>query len=72
MRGVIMGAIIFSSLPRILESFGSQAVSSAYQQMVYGVTLMVVMIYVPDGLDGLLTRAIAKVRSMKAKMSASL
>lgn len=63
MRGIIVGAIIFSSLPRILESFGSQAASSAYQQITYGLILMLVMIFVPDGLDGLFTRLSKRIRS---------
>ena len=65
MRGVIIGAIIFSSLPRILESFGSQAASSAYQQIAYGLILMIVMIFIPDGLDGLLTRVTKRLQSQK-------
>jgi branched-chain amino acid transport system permease protein len=69
MRGVILGAIIFSSLPRILESFGSQANSSAYQQMAYGVILMIVMIFVPNGLDGLLSSISGKFQNWKASKS---
>jgi ABC-type branched-subunit amino acid transport system permease subunit len=62
MRGVIIGAIIFSSLPRILETQGAAAISPAYQQIAYGVILVVVMIFFPDGLDGLLTRTSARMR----------
>jgi branched-chain amino acid transport system permease protein len=54
MRGVIIGAIIFSALPRILES-GGQVISPAYQQIAYGLILVLVMIFLPQGIDGLLT-----------------
>ena len=55
-RGVIMGAIIFSLLPRLLESGGTGAISPAYQQIVYGIILVVVMVFMPGGLDDLLSR----------------
>jgi branched-chain amino acid transport system permease protein len=54
MRGVIIGAIIFSALPRILEA-GGQIITPAYQQIAYGVILVLVMIFLPQGIDGLLT-----------------
>jgi branched-chain amino acid transport system permease protein len=56
MRGVIIGAIIFSALPRLLETSGAQAITPAHQQIAYGLILVLVMIFVPDGLDGLMTR----------------
>jgi branched-chain amino acid transport system permease protein len=56
LRGVIMGALLFSLLPRVLELVGGQAVTPAYQQVIYGVTLILVMLFLPEGLDGLLTR----------------
>jgi ABC-type branched-subunit amino acid transport system permease subunit len=62
MRGVIMGAIIFSALPRLLESGGTQAIQPAYQQLVYGVLLMVMMLFIPNGLDSLLEKWIQKFR----------
>ncbi len=55
-RGVMIGAVIFSILPRLLESSGTFAMSPATQQVVYGVILVVVMIFMPGGLDDLLAR----------------
>lgn len=55
-RGVMLGAVIFSVLPRLLESGGTRAIPPAYQQIVYGVILVMVMIFMPDGIDGLITR----------------
>ncbi len=65
MRGVIIGAIIFSSIPRLLET-GSQAISPAYQQIAYGLILMIVMIFLPDGLDGLMTNLLRRFRRPQA------
>jgi branched-chain amino acid transport system permease protein len=56
LRGVIMGALLFSLLPRVLELVGGQAITPAYQQVIYGVILILVMLFLPDGLDGLITR----------------
>jgi branched-chain amino acid transport system permease protein len=56
LRGVIMGALLFSLLPRLLELVGGQAITPAYQQVIYGVILILVMLFLPDGLDGLITR----------------
>lgn len=54
MRGVIIGAIIFSVLPRILEA-GGQVITPAYQQIAYGTILVIVMIFLPQGIAGLIT-----------------
>jgi ABC-type branched-subunit amino acid transport system permease subunit len=56
MRGVIIGALLFSALPRLLESGGAQSIPPAYQQMAYGVILVTVMLFLPDGLEGLIKR----------------
>jgi ABC-type branched-subunit amino acid transport system permease subunit len=56
LRGVMLGAIIFSVLPRLLEAGGTRAIPSAYQQMVYGLILVLVMVFLPEGLDGLIGR----------------
>jgi branched-chain amino acid transport system permease protein len=56
LRGVLVGAFLFSLLPRMLELVGGQAITSAYQQVIYGVILVLVMLFLPDGLDGLITR----------------
>ncbi len=60
MRGVIIGAILFSALPRILESGGANSIPPSYQQIAYGVILVSVMLFLPDGLDGLLNRLSAR------------
>jgi ABC-type branched-subunit amino acid transport system permease subunit len=65
LRGVIFGAVLFSALPRLLESGGARAIPSSYQQIAYGVILVSVMLYLPDGLDGLVTRLLAKTRRRK-------
>lgn len=65
MRGVVSAAIFFSLLPRLLESGGAAAISPAVQQLVYGVILVVVMLFLPNGLDGLLTQLMAKWRNRK-------
>jgi branched-chain amino acid transport system permease protein len=62
LRGVIMGALLFSLLPRVLELVGGQAITPAYQQVIYGVTLILVMLFLPDGLDGLITRLNRRLR----------
>lgn len=62
LRGVMLGAIIFSVLPRLLESGGTSAIPPAYQQIAYGVILVLVMVFMPDGLDGLVSRLLRKRR----------
>lgn len=56
LRGVLLGSLLFTLLPRILELVGGQAFTPAYQQVVYGVILVLVMLFLPDGLDGLIKR----------------
>ena len=60
LRGVILGALLFSLMPRILELVGGQAITPAYQQVIYGIILVLVMLYLPDGLDGLITRLVRR------------
>jgi ABC-type branched-subunit amino acid transport system permease subunit len=57
LRGVVLGAIIFSVLPRVLEQGGARSIPAAYQQVVYGLILVLVVIFFPEGFDGLLRRA---------------
>ena len=65
MRGVIIGAIIFSGLPRLLEVSGVRLFTPAYQQIAYGLILILVMIYMPDGLDGFISRTTERFRRAK-------
>jgi len=69
LRGVIFGALLFSLLPRMLELVGGQVITPAYQQILYGVILVVVMIFLPDGLDGVVTRVTRKLRRRKPEQA---
>jgi branched-chain amino acid transport system permease protein len=54
MAGVILGALLFGILPRFLET--SIGVSPAQQQLIYGVILLLVIRFLPEGLISLLDR----------------
>lgn len=54
--GVIIGAVLFSILPPFLQAAGSKYFQPAYQQILYGFILISVMLFLPDGLDGLASR----------------
>lgn len=69
MRGVIIGAIIFSVLPRLLEVGGEKAIPAQVQQMAYGLILILVTLYMPDGLDGVFTRLGKKRKKAKSIQS---
>jgi branched-chain amino acid transport system permease protein len=64
-RGVMIGALIFSVLPRLLEGGGTRAIAPAYQQIAYGIILILVMIFLPEGLDGLITGLVRRFRGGK-------
>jgi branched-chain amino acid transport system permease protein len=64
-RGVMIGALIFSVLPRLLEAGGTRAIAPAYQQIAYGIILILVMIFLPEGLDGLITNLVRRFRGGK-------
>ncbi len=70
-RGVMLGAVIFSILPRLLEGGGVRAISPAYQQIVYGVILVVVMVFMPGGIDDVLTRLTRRLRGAESDEEAS-
>ncbi|MDL1902915.1 branched-chain amino acid ABC transporter permease, partial [Anaerolineae bacterium CFX9] len=61
MSGVILGAILFTVLPRILET--SIRVSPAHQQLIYGIILLVVIRFLPEGLVSLIERLTQRIRS---------
>jgi branched-chain amino acid transport system permease protein len=67
LRGVLLGAALFSLLPRLLELAGGQAITPAYQQVIYGIILILVMLFLPDGLDGLITRLSRRYRQRSRK-----
>ncbi len=56
MRGVLLGALLFTLLPRFLEVVGGQTFTPAYQQVLYGMILVVVMLFMPEGIEGLIKR----------------
>ncbi|MFQ5814627.1 MAG: branched-chain amino acid ABC transporter permease, partial [Anaerolineae bacterium] len=56
LRGVILGSIIFTVLPRLLEMGGTRSIPPAYQQVVYGLILVIVVLFMPEGLDSLAAR----------------
>ena len=66
-RGVLLGAIIFTVLPRILETVGN--VPPAYQQLIYGVILLLVIRFLPDGLDSVIERVLARRRGVSREVS---
>ena len=55
-KGVMLGALIFSILPRLLEMGGTSAIAPAYQQIAYGLILVLIMLFMPEGLAGLFDR----------------
>lgn len=54
MRGAILGAIIVTFLPELLR------IAVTWRMVIYGVLLLVAIVYVPGGLDGLVTKWLAK------------
>lgn len=60
LRGVILGAVLFSVLPRVLETVGN--VPPPHQQLIYGVILLLVIRFLPDGLDSLIDRIWNRIR----------
>lgn len=65
MRGVIIGAVLFNILPRVLENIGGGTIPPAYQQVIYGLILLGVVLYMPDGIDGLITRLTGRRKSKR-------
>ncbi|MBK8025008.1 MAG: branched-chain amino acid ABC transporter permease [Chloroflexi bacterium] len=65
-RGVVVGAIIFTVLPRILETVGN--VPPAYQQLIYGIILLLVIRFLPEGLDSVIERAMARLSRRGAEV----
>lgn len=50
LRGVVLGAILFTVIPELARFAQTQA------QLVYGVCLLLVVLYAPDGIEGVLSR----------------
>ena len=62
LRGVIFGSLLFGLLPNVLELVGGQAITPAIQQIIYGIVLVAVMIFLPSGLNGLVTQLTRRLR----------
>ncbi|HMN13259.1 MAG TPA: branched-chain amino acid ABC transporter permease [Bellilinea sp.] len=56
LRGTLIGAAIFAALPRLLEAGGKYAVPPYLQQIFYGLILILVILFMPNGIDGLLRK----------------
>ena len=50
MRGVILGAIIFTFIPEFLR------MAESLRMVIYGALLVVTVVYMPEGLDGVITK----------------
>jgi branched-chain amino acid transport system permease protein len=58
MRGVILGSIIFTFLPEFLR------IAATWRMVIYGVLLLVTIVYMPEGLDGAFTKVPGKISSL--------
>jgi branched-chain amino acid transport system permease protein len=54
--GVLIGTTIMKSIPEVLESFLD------YQMVVTGAILIVLLLYMPQGLIGVVRAAVARLR----------
>ena len=61
MRGVILGAIVFTFVPEFLR------VAESLRMVIYGALLLVAIIYMPEGLDGVLTKFLRKLRRSRTR-----
>jgi ABC-type branched-subunit amino acid transport system permease subunit len=57
LRGVILGAVLFTVIPELARFAQTQA------QLVYGVGLLLVVLYAPDGVEGVLAKALHRARA---------
>jgi branched-chain amino acid transport system permease protein len=61
MRGVILGAIVFTFLPESLR------ITEHLRMVIYGVLLLVVIVRLPDGLEGPVTKGLRRLSSLGAR-----
>jgi len=54
MRGVILGSIIFTFVPEFLR------IAATWRMVIYGVLLLVTIVRMPEGLDGMLTKTLRR------------
>jgi ABC-type branched-subunit amino acid transport system permease subunit len=52
LRGIILGAVVFTALPELLR------LTPQIRELLYGVTLLLAALYMPQGLEGALVRAL--------------
>jgi ABC-type branched-subunit amino acid transport system permease subunit len=57
LRGVILGAVLFTVIPELARFAQTQA------QLVYGVGLLLVVLYAPDGVEGVLAKVLRRARA---------
>ncbi len=57
LRGVILGAVLFTVIPELARFAQTQA------QLVYGVGLLLVVLYAPDGVEGVLAKVLHRARA---------
>lgn len=56
LRGVLMGAVLFTALPEILR------MAPTWRMVIYGMLLLVIVVRAPDGLDAIVRRARRRAR----------
>ncbi len=56
LRGVILGALVFTLVPELARF------AQVLAQLVYGIVLLIVVLYVPDGIEGLVERVLRQTR----------
>lgn len=56
LRGVVLGAVLFTLIPELARF------AQVLAQLVYGIVLLVVILYAPDGVEGLIQRALHRTR----------
>lgn len=61
LRGVILGAVLFTVIPELARFAQTQA------QLVYGVGLLLVVLYAPDGVEGVLSKVLHRARARASR-----
>jgi branched-chain amino acid transport system permease protein len=56
LRGVVLGAVIFTVVPELARF------AQVLAQLVYGVVLLIAVLYAPDGIEGVLDRVLRRTR----------
>lgn len=56
LRGVLLGAVIFTTLPELMRNLGRINVTPVHQQILFGIILLLVITYAPGGLEELVDR----------------